>query len=76
MADTRVEGLAGERHARGLELRARLGHVCDPKRDVIRVGGEREPELLRLPDAERHLAAGDLEPARGDVTIERQVSEL
>src|SRR2546421_2270683 len=62
MADARVQDLAGELHALGLELRAGLGHVVRVQGGMrVLLGRELHAETFGFPDAEARIARPDLE---------------
>src|SRR5438105_9250345 len=71
VTDPGVEDLALELDALRLELAARLGDVGHTEGDVVRVRGEGNADLLRLPNGERHLAGAHLEAA-AHVPLERE----
>src|SRR2546423_3006606 len=75
VADARVEDVAREPHALRLELGACRRDIAHAERDVVRIRGEGQPDLGRIPHAQRHLTGGALEPdAR--LVLEREFQSL
>ena len=75
VAHARVEDVAVERDPRRLELGAGSRNVVHVQRERVRCRLERHAEALGLPDVERDLARGDLEPGRR-LRLERKAERV